>query len=31
MRSWTNRTTIAPSPTAVAQRLTEPERTSPAA
>ena len=30
-RSWTKRTTIAPSPTAVAQRLTEPERTSPAA
>ena len=30
-RSCTKRTTIAPSPTAVAQRLTEPERTSPAA
>ena len=30
-RSWTKRTTIAPSPTAVAQRLIEPERTSPAA
>ena len=29
--SCTNRTTIAPSPTAVAHRLTEPERTSPAA
>ena len=30
-RPWTNRTTMAPSPTAVAQRLTDPERTSPAA
>ena len=30
-RSCTKRTTIAPSPTAVAQRFTEPERTSPAA
>lgn len=30
-RSWTRRTTAAPSPTAVAQRLSEPERTSPAA
>ena len=29
--SCTKRTTMAPSPTAVAQRLTEPERTSPAA
>ena len=29
--SWTKRTTIAPSPTAVAQRLTDPARTSPAA
>jgi hypothetical protein len=29
--SWTRRTTIAPSPTAVAQRLVEPDRTSPAA
>jgi len=29
--AWTNWTTIAPSPTAVAQRLVEPERTSPAA
>ena len=29
--SWTKRTTVAPSPTAVAQRLIEPERTSPAA
>src|SRR5262245_20955157 len=28
---WTNWTAIAPSPTAVAQRLVEPERTSPAA
>ncbi len=31
MCSWTKRTTVAPSPTAVAQRLIEPERTSPAA
>ena len=30
-RSWTKRTTVAPSPTAVAQRLIEPARTSPAA
>ena len=30
-RSWTKRTTIAPSPTAVAQRLIDPERTSPTA
>ena len=30
-RSWTKRTTAAPSPTAVAQRLIEPARTSPAA
>ena len=30
-RSWTKRTTIAPSPTAVARRLTDPERTSPIA
>jgi hypothetical protein len=30
-RSCTKRTTIAPSPTAVAHRLIEPERTSPAA
>src|SRR5262249_11993943 len=30
IRSWTNRTTAAPSPTAVAQRLIEPARTSPA-
>jgi low temperature requirement protein LtrA len=30
-RSWTSRTTAAPSPTAVAQRLSEPERASPAA
>ncbi len=30
-RSWTKRTTIAPSPTAVAHRLTDPERTSPTA
>src|SRR5262249_30134501 len=30
-RSWTNPTTAAPSPTAVAQRLIEPARTSPAA
>src|SRR5258707_4797860 len=29
--AWTNCTAIAPSPTAVAQRLVEPERTSPAA
>src|SRR5450432_2162403 len=29
--AWTNWTAIAPSPTAVAQRLVEPERTSPAA
>jgi hypothetical protein len=29
--SWTKRTTVAPSPIAVAQRLIEPERTSPAA
>jgi hypothetical protein len=29
--SWTKRTTVAPSPTAVAQRLIEPARTSPAA
>ena len=29
--SWTNWTAIAPSPTAVATRLTDPERTSPAA
>ena len=31
IRSCTKRTTAAPSPTAVAQRLIEPERTSPAA
>lgn len=31
MRSWTKRTTVAPSPTAVAQRLIDPARTSPAA
>ncbi len=30
-RSWTSRTTVAPSPTAVAQRLSEPDRASPAA
>ena len=30
-RSCTSRTTAAPSPTAVAQRLSEPERASPAA
>ena len=30
-RSWTKRTTIAPSPTAVAQRLIDPERMSPTA
>ena len=30
-RAWTSCTAIAPSPTAVAQRLVEPERTSPAA
>src|SRR6267154_4386272 len=29
--AWTNWTAIAPSPTAVAQRLVDPERTSPAA
>jgi hypothetical protein len=29
-RSWTKLTTIAPSPTAVAHRFTDPERTSPA-
>ena len=31
LRSWTKRTTVAPSPTAVAQRLIDPARTSPAA